>query len=114
MTNDILWDTFEYCPLTGDLIWRNPPPKKSQLKGKVAGCKAHRGYRFIRFQRTNLYQHRLVWQWVHGNEPSKTIDHIDRDTSNNRVTNLRDVSGKVQCENRSHNGWYPRPKYGNK
>ena len=113
MTNEDLWDLFEYCPLTGDLIWRQAPTRKPQLLGAVAGCPDHRGYKVVRHQRKQYYQHRLIWQWLYGSVPSDTIDHIDRDKTNNRWFNLRDVSMLEQCANRDHDGYYPHksPRY---
>lgn len=36
--------------------------------------------------------HRLAWLYVYGEWPSKAIDHINRNRSDNRICNLRDVS----------------------
>ncbi len=39
-----------------------------------------------------FWTHRLAWLYMTGEWPQQYIDHIDRDPSNNRWTNLRDVS----------------------
>lgn len=42
---------------------------------------------------------RIAWKLYHGTEP-EYVDHIDRDTTNNRISNLRSVSHQVNCTNR--------------
>lgn len=51
--------------------------------------------------RYSFLVHRLVAQAFLGEEVSgKSVDHIDRDTQNNVVTNLRWATEREQCENR--------------
>ena len=54
-----------------------------------------------------IYVHRAVWALVHGSWPKYQIDHIDRDPSNNRIENLRDVPGGVNQMNRVASGSVP-------
>ena len=44
--------------------------------------------------------HRLVWAWHYGKWPNGEIDHIDHDTSNNRIENLRDVTHEENMKNK--------------
>lgn len=37
------------------------------------------------------YLHRLIWQYHHGREPSM-VDHINGDTTDNRIENLRECT----------------------
>lgn len=47
--------------------------------------------------------HRLVWETFNGEIPTDMeIDHIDRDKSNNKLSNLRCVSHKENCQNREN------------
>src|ERR1700754_9060 len=65
--------------------------------GWISGCINSKGYRIIRFGKRNYYANRLAWLYVHGVWPSGMIDHADRDTLNDRISNLRDAT-------RSQNG----------
>jgi hypothetical protein len=42
---------------------------------------------------------RLSWLYIHGYLPENDIDHIDRDPSNNRINNLREVSRQCNIRN---------------
>lgn len=58
------------------------------------------GYKRILIDGELVFQHRIIWKLVFGVEP-KYIDHTDRDKSNNRLNNLRDVSHQENMRNRS-------------
>jgi hypothetical protein len=45
---------------------------------------------------------RLVWEAFNGCECDKTIDHIDRNALNNHIDNLRCISIKENCMNKSN------------
>jgi len=48
-----------------------------------------------------LNAHTVIWAIVHGRWPEHQIDHINRDPSDNRICNLRDVPGVVNLRNSS-------------
>ena len=74
--------------------------------GDVAGCPDGHGYLRIMVQ-SRLYQaHRLAWLYMNGEWPKLNIDHINRNPSDNRASNLREVSQKQNMQNAgkySHN-----------
>lgn len=47
--------------------------------------------------------HRLAWFYVHGVWPSKRLDHINRDRTDNRISNLREATGSQNGINRNIN-----------
>lgn len=53
------------------------------------------GYREIRIDYKSYLVHRLAWFYFYEQWPEGVIDHIDRNPSNNRIGNLRDVSHSV-------------------
>jgi hypothetical protein len=102
LTGDNVRKIFDYNPKTGELFWkvRRPPV----VPGKVAGCMGGRGYKVVRYNRKTLFQHRVIWLWVHGSWPIQEIDHIDRNKANNRIENLRDVTHAVNRLNTGPRG----------
>lgn len=99
-----------YDPETGKCVWRRREEncKKSKIfnanyAGIECGRLDNRGYRQICFRnngnRCYIYSHRLAWFITYGVVPEGEIDHIDRDTSNNRIKNLRDVSRAINQRN---------------
>ncbi|MCC8367082.1 HNH endonuclease [Xenorhabdus sp. PB61.4] len=45
--------------------------------------------------------HRLAWLYVHGTMPKHDIDHINGDTKDNRIENLREATRQQNSWNRS-------------
>lgn len=95
---------FDYDPDTGLLT------RKSN--GKNDWGLSH-GYKEVGFLGTSEYAHRIIWCWMTGDWPEKHIDHIDRDQTNNKWNNLRNVdhSTNLRNQHRSHSpdcGVYPR------
>jgi hypothetical protein len=90
--------TLDYDPDSGVFTWKTS--KGFRVKGNKAGTTCRRGYISIGIGGKIYKAHRLAWFFVHGVWPSGQIDHIDRDKSNNRIANLRDVEQSVNQENR--------------
>ena len=83
---------FAFDPETGALT--------SQKTGRVAAGKNKHGYITVQFNQKKYYAHRLAWLIATGSWPKGQIDHKNRDRSDNRLQNLRDVSRSENLQNR--------------
>lgn len=90
LTAGKLRELLEYDPETGIFIRKKS--MRSDRIGKSAGCMQPTGYVIISVLCKPYLAHRLAWLYVNGTWPSGDIDHINRDKSDNRISNLRDVS----------------------
>ena len=94
-----LKEVFDYRD--GHLYWKTPAHRRDTTK--PAGYKARNGYLIVNYSFNGKIRkyliHRLIWIWHQGNDPD-TVDHINRDRSDNRIENLRDVSLSVNHMNR--------------
>ncbi len=83
-------------PETGTLHWKQ---SKGRAKaGDLAGSKTKNGYITVRVEGILYYVHRVIWFLDKGYWPEH-IDHINGDRSDNRISNLRDVSQKQNNKN---------------
>jgi hypothetical protein len=84
-----------YEPETGVFAWigrrssRKPLDYLDQTNGYKRG--SVRG--------SYCYAHRVAWAVYHGLWPQGDIDHINGDRTDNRISNLRDVSHSDNCRN---------------
>jgi hypothetical protein len=96
LTQKRLKEVLKYYPGSGIFTWRTTG---SGRKRKIAGCKDSYGYIIIRIDGKNYKAHRLAWLYVHGYFPENQIDHIDKNPSNNKINNLREVSNQCNLRN---------------
>lgn len=89
-TAERLHELLEYDPDTGLLRWRVARPPRVKV-GDVAGSPSSNGYINVQVDGKLYLSHRLIWKMQTGECPPKgtEIDHCDRDTHNNRWSNLR-------------------------
>jgi len=64
------------------------------LAGSVAGCTDRDGYLKVCIKSRFYRLHRLAWLYIYGTWPKNQIDHINRNRSDNRICNLRDVTNQ--------------------
>jgi len=72
----------------------------NKIKGSIAGCIRDDNYSVIRIDYIKYQLHIIIFLWYHGYIPENEIDHKDRDETNNRIENLRDVSHQCNSRNR--------------
>lgn len=78
--------------------------KTGQWKGKVgdeAGTSTRKdGRRIIQVCGKRFFTHQIVWLMFHDSLPDTTIDHKDRDCTNNKIENLRSATRSEQQVNK--------------
>lgn len=100
-TIEWLWSTYDYSYLDGKLISKSTgkainPTMKGRNFYFTLSWRLH-GIR--NYYRTTVG--RIVFAWITGSWPSSDVDHINRDTTDNRIFNLRAVTRRANCLNRS-------------
>jgi hypothetical protein len=92
-------EVFDYDAETGALIRRTAAGTRA-ITGVPSGRADRHGHVRVRFDGKEYAAHRLVWLHVTGQLPRGEIDHINGIRSDNRISNLRDVTHRVNLENR--------------
>jgi hypothetical protein len=101
LSHDYLTTILRYDPDTGEFTYlKSRGPKAA---GSRAGYLHHSGYRIIEINSKTFLEHRLAWFYCFMEWPYNNIDHIDRNTQNNRIDNLRDVNHSKNMCNRNIN-----------
>ncbi len=91
-------ELYSYDPETGFLT--NKKRRRGVRSGARAGRVRRDGYRSVIVNHAEILEHRLIWLIFHGQFPQQQIDHINRIRWDNRIANLRDVSGAENLLNR--------------
>jgi hypothetical protein len=86
-----------------NLRWKVKPNRNIRV-GEVAGTLSRdrngKVYRRVGVDGKIYAAHRLIWLLVHKTWPENQIDHIDGNSLNNRIENLRDVTHAENHKNR--------------
>lgn len=97
-----LQECFTYNKDTGELFWKVRPLHhfasehimkiwNNKHSGKIISCIDDKGYYKVKIDGINYFAPRIIWKLETGNDPKNFIDHIDENTSNNIISNLRDI-----------------------
>lgn len=114
-SQEYLLQCFEYEIATGKLFWKQRPSEhfesekgwrifNSKMPGKEVGYK-HKNNQYVEVRLDNKLHkaHRIIYKMVKGLDSTAIIDHIDGDSSNNRIENLREVTAQQSAWNKSKN-----------
>lgn len=93
-----LREVLGYDPLTGHLV-RKRCSWRPDVVGRVCGSHDRRGYLCVSIDHVTHKAHRLAWFHHYGVRPQFEIDHINGIKDDNRIANLRDVPGAINCQN---------------
>lgn len=101
LTQARLKELLHYDPDTGIFTWKVARAGRwVKVPGAIAGTKMARGYTAISVDGWRESCHRLAFLYMNGQLPSGDVDHINRNRTDNRWANLRDVSRSVNMQNR--------------
>lgn len=93
---DWMSNHFAVHPERGQLVWVVPPKNHPRLLGADAGGlrRDHRGkrYCYIKKDGRSLKRGWLIFLWVYGRWPNECIDHVDGDSANDCITNIREAT----------------------
>ena len=111
---ELLCALLHYDEETGILTWKTRDPSmfaglkfsadatcrmwNSKFPRKRADRTARKGYRRVGIFNRNYAAHRIIWKMVHGTDACE-VDHVDGDPSNNRLSNLREVTHSENMRN---------------
>lgn len=105
-----LRECLDYNPRTGALTWRERPRSHFKNDGVWAAWnKKHShtevfsrkgGYLSLKVDGVQYLAHRVAWAMETGEWPKGGIDHINGDKSDNRISNIRDVSPAENSKNK--------------
>lgn len=100
ITHDNLLERVIYNPATGIFSWIKIPSNR-RSKPNIIGSDDMYGYKTVRLDGISYKLHRLAWFYFYKTWPLGDIDHINGCRSDNRIENLRDVTRKINLENRT-------------
>lgn len=97
LTQERLKQVLDYESETGIFRWKKA--HRGTRADRLAGTDHKEGYISINIDYRLYLAHRLAWLYVYGELPASDVDHVNRDRSDNRISNLRLATRKQNMEN---------------
>lgn len=117
LTQEYLKERLHYDPITGFFVWRPCAYRSNSWNASFANKLARTirtkpcGYRsvYIGLDYKRYIAARLAWLYMLGRWPVVEVDHINRDSTDDRWINLREVTHAENLRNRTKFSWKKRP-----
>ena len=111
VTPEILRELLHYEPETGSFIWKRRDRKwfksdrsfgwwNKRYAGKVTADRPNKyGYKVVTLLDFKFHASRVAYAHHHGHWPEHSIDHVNGVTTDDRISNLRDVDNLTNQQN---------------
>jgi hypothetical protein len=102
MPVELVRELFSYKKSTGELIWRVAPSwgvKIGDRAGTVHTDETGYVSRQVGYKRRIYVASHLIWAWMTGEWPKRSIDHKNNDALDDRWENLREATQTEQMRN---------------
>ena len=104
LTYELANQYFNYDELSGDIFWKIS--RQGHVKaGDLAGAMG-KHYRYIYIFGKNYLAHRLAWLLYYKTWPENQIDHLNGIKTDNRISNLQDVTKSENMQNTKSKGYF--------
>ena len=107
LTREYVLSHFSYdessksCLVRSTDVWSGKHRTTLTLKKGDEVGSLKEGYWQVKMSQVPYFAHNLIWIIHFGEiDPQMDIDHIDRNPANNKISNLRQVPHKTNCQNR--------------
>jgi hypothetical protein len=104
ISQERLKEVLHYEEQTGAFTWIESDKSGYIKEANKVGTLSSRGYLRVGIDGKKYYLQRLAWLYVHGAMPDGFIDHINGDSLDNSICNLRltNNSGNIRNQRKPH------------